>query len=343
MRTPWLTTSLLLVGLGGCQPGDEAISTEIDDRAIVSFERPLCAGDIAWITRTLDHIELELDASVESPIPVFMWSRYVHVAERCGEGPAGCYTNGEIHGLWQSLEHELVHAVDAPLGTLEPLWDEGIAEAISGRTRDGEASIGSLVGLESYRDVDYGTAGHFMRWLREENGLEGVRSLARQVPFDEAFGIPLDDAIEAYDQNAPWSYPDWNTCDGELLVATEPNAWSHEIAISCEGDWSSARKSTGTSVLRTIDVEEAGMYHLTVHGVESAYAVACQLETLAEQLPDDMAGDIMSESAGLRPPTAFLGDETYEVMLQAGRLQFLLVANGDTATAVFELRPIDLG
>lgn len=188
--------------------------------------------------------------------------------------------------------------------------------------------------------MDYGTAGHFVRWLREENGLEGVRALAREASFEDAYGIPLDEAIEDYDQNAPWSYPDWNTCRGGPLPATYPDTWIYEITVACDDAWGSARAAVGPSVLRTIEIETAGNYRLQLRGARSISIVACQLEVLVDAPADDMAADIIRESAGQRLPTMFTGDEMHEVRLEPGRLQLSLLVEGDEATVGFELRRV---
>jgi len=276
---------------------------------------------------------------VESPLAIAIWSRYADVSARCSEGPTGCFNDGEVHALWEALEHEIVHAASIPvLGTPEPLWLEGIAEALSGRTYHGPADVASLVGLEDSREVDYTTAGHFVRWLREEHGIEGVRALAREASFEDAYGMLLHDAIGDYEQNAPWSYPDWNTCLGSPLDATEEDGWVYDIPVECEDPWGSARYGTGPSVLRTIDVETAGTFRLVVSGANNVSIVVCQLDALIDDPEVDMAGDIIRESSGLRRPTMFAGDEVYEITLEPGRLQLLINVEGGDTTVGFELR-----
>ena len=118
--------------------------------------------------------------------------------------------------------------------------DRGIAEALSGRTHDGEADVVSLAGLEDGKDVEYSTAGHFTRWLIQEYGVEGVRDLARESSFEDAYGMELADAGADYDANAPWSYPHWNPCRGERLDATSEGEWVHDVVVDCDDPWSSA-------------------------------------------------------------------------------------------------------
>lgn len=331
---------MMLLALGPCACGSDngRVVTLIDDRAIVTFDRPLCRGNIELIEQSIAHFEQELDVKVEEPFEIAIWNRYANVVDHCGEGPSGCYTNGEIHTLWQALEHEIVHAVAAPLGWPEPLWAEGIAEALSARTSDGQDDVVSLAGLQNYRQVDYATAGHFTRWLLEEYGIDGIRALARESSFEQIYERTLDDASADYEANAPWSYPHWNPCRGQRLDATAENEWVHEIDIDCDDPWSSAESESGPTVLRTIDIEQPGTYRVHFTGVRMVSALVCQLGTLSDPPANDARGDIVHETDGLVLPTFFVGDESYDVELEPGRLQFSLTASDETSTATFELR-----
>jgi len=333
-----LISMLTVLGVVGCQPDQGRPVTLIGDRAVVTFERPLCRGDIEMIEETLDHIEDSLDVEVVSPIEIALWSHYADVVAHCSEGPAGCYINGEVHSLWDVQEHEIVHAVAAPLGTPEPLWAEGIAEAISGRTRQGQADVGSLVGLQSYREVDYGTAGHFVRWLLEDYGVEGIRALQREIAFEEVYAMELADAAADYEANAPWSYPHWNPCRGEPLPSTSGDGWEHDIDVACADPWGSAQYQSGPTVFRAVEIEASGTYSLRVTGANRVGAIACQLETLRDRPVDEMAGDIIRESSDLALPTFFVGDELYEIRLEPGHLQFSITVDGEASTVGFELR-----
>lgn len=332
--------TLLVIGLGACQTDDGQVVTNIDDRAVVTFERPLCRGNIDLIDQAMAHVEDRLDVQVQGPIEITLWSRYTDVADHCWEGALGCYSDGEIHTLWYGLEHEIVHAVAGPLGRPEPLWVEGIAEALSGRTHDGETDVVSLAGLEDGKDVEYSTAGHFTRWLLEEYGVEGIRELARGSSLEEAYGMELADAGDDYDANAPWSYPHWNPCRGEQLDGTREGEWVYEIVVDCDDPWSSAEYESGPTVLRTTDIEEPGTYRIFVTGVRMVGAVACQLETLIEPPAEVTPDGIVHESSGTNLPTFFSSDQAYEVRLEQGRVQWAITIEGETQTAGFELRRV---
>ncbi|MEM9459663.1 MAG: hypothetical protein AAGF11_36130 [Myxococcota bacterium] len=332
-------TTLLALGFCACGADDARVVTHIEDRAVVMFDRPLCRDDIALIEETIAHVEQSLDVKVEVPIEIAIWNRYANVADHCGEGPSGCYTNGEIHTLWQALEHEIVHAVAAPLGRPEPLWTEGIAEALSNRTRVGHETVDAQLGLEDSRQVNYSTAGHFTRWLLEEYGVDGLRALARERSFEDAYGLNLTDTIADYEARAPWSYPHWNPCRGQALDASPANVWVDDIAVDCAAPWSSTMYNSGPTVVRTLDIEQPGTYRLFITGATMVGALACQIDVLPDRPDDDMAGDIIRESTR-DLPTFFVSDELYEIVLKPGRLQFSFTVEDEAATVGFELRRI---
>lgn len=321
---PLLWLAALALASVACQDDDAPQVVEIGQLAVASYDEPLCGGDILRIEKAIVHAEEILAVSVDEPIPVYLYDRISDyeqsIAGRCRSGSAGCFVNGEVHTLWQALEHELVHAVARPTGFPALFWDEGIAEALSSRTERGNADIMSNLKLPAGQLPDYRTAGHFVRWLLEEHGAEGIQRLAREEPFSAAYGFELSDAIADYEANGPWSYPHWDPCRGESLSPTGPDQWSVEVEIDCADPASTVRYSLGVGAMRTVDIERAGTYRLMLHGGHSLNVVACQLE-LREEAPDsDFAGDIIREDAGLKPPSQFASDEEYQVELEPGRL-----------------------
>lgn len=307
-----------------CQDDDAPQVVEIGQLAVASYDEPLCGGDIRRIEQAIVHAQDVLAVSVDDPIPVYLYDRISDyeqsIAGRCRTGSAGCFVNGEVHTLWQALEHELVHAVASSAIFPALFWDEGLAEALSSRTERGNADIMSNLELPAGELPDYRTAGHFVRWLLEEHGAEGIRGLAREEDFFAAYGFELSDAIADYEASAPWSYPHWDPCRGESLSATGPDQWMVDIEIDCADPSSTVRYSLGVGAMRTVDIERAGTYRLALHGGHGLSVVACQLEILGEAPDSDFAGDIIREDAGLKPPTQFASDEEHQVELEPGRL-----------------------
>ncbi|MEM9453921.1 MAG: hypothetical protein AAGF11_07065 [Myxococcota bacterium] len=310
--------------LASCQDAPGRHIVEVHDIAIVSSDEPLCAGDLHRIEQAIGHIEDILDVSVSEPIPVYLYSRYDDVTEQCWPGVAGCYTRGEVHTLWQALEHELVHAVDSSLGAPPLFWAEGMAEALSNRTWKGQTEVDANLDLDDESELDLLTAGHFVRWLLEEHGAEGLRRIAREQPFVSAYGFELTDAIADYEITAPWSYPHWNPCRGKVLSPTGPDRWELDIEIDCAEPFSTAEYSLGAGGVRTIDIEHAGTYRLSLQGGHGINLIACQLDALPEPPASDFAGDIIREEAGLVPPSQFVSDQDHQVQLEPGRLLLYL-------------------
>ncbi|MEM9463600.1 MAG: hypothetical protein AAGF11_56200 [Myxococcota bacterium] len=301
---------------------------EVGQVAVVSSDEPLCGGDILRIEQAIAHAEEILDVSVREPIPVAVYDRFADyeasIAGRCRSGSTGCFVDGEVRTMWQSLEHEIVHAVARPAGFPAVFWDEGIAEALSNRNERGMTSVESNVDLP-YRELpEYRTAGHFVRWLLEEHGEDGIRRILRGDDFSAAYSFELADATADYEAEAPWSYAHWDPCRGESLSPTGPDAWMVDVETDCSDPSSTVRYSLGVGAVRTIDIEREGIYRVVLHGGSGLSIVACQLDVLDAPPADDFAGDIIREEAGLKPPSRFVSDEEHQVELIPGRLLIYL-------------------
>jgi hypothetical protein len=297
---------------------------EIGDKAIVSSDSRLCQADILRIERAVVHAEDVLAPPIVEPIRVYL---YDHGLTRCISGAAGCFIDGEIHTLWQSIDHEIVHAVAQPLGRPSSFWSEGMAEAISNRTQRGSTDV--EVNLElTPGNMDYHTAGHFVRWLMEEHGEEGIRRLAEGESLSRAFDISLSEAIADYEANSPWSYPRWNPCPGDELVPTEPNRWLSTIDANCSERGSTANYSIGTGALRTIEILEPGSYRLMIEGGVGVKVIRCQTEVLEDEPTSEFAGDIRREDAGLKPPSTFVSGQEHLIRLEAGKHEFRFGTEG---------------
>ena len=55
-----------------------------------------------------------------------------------------------------------------------------MAEALSNRTWEGQTDVDANLELDDEEELDLLTAGHFVRWLLEEHGAEGLRRIARE-------------------------------------------------------------------------------------------------------------------------------------------------------------------
>jgi len=331
----------LLVALSMSCHDEESILFiyDLGDEATVSSESPLCEGDLAAIERSIVRIEGLLDAEDGDPLEIFLHDRVATLG--CSTVLAGCYVDGEIHTLWQAIDHEIVHAIASRLERSSSFWNEGIAVALSGRIRRGRTGVDSNLAL-SPGDLDYSTAGHFVRWLVEDHGIEGVRKIARGQTFRDSYEMDLEDAITEYESSAPWSYPSWNPCPGTLLTPMAPGHFEASIEINCSEMEDTTQLSLGVATVRTFDIENAGSYRLFIGGGTHVFMVACQLDVVEEPPDSDFLGDIIREDAGAKPPTVFFSDVENEVWLEPGRIQIRFATDEgvEREEIRFELEPL---
>jgi hypothetical protein len=312
---------LLLGGIGAsmmaCEAGSAQHIYSIGTKAVVSSDSPLCQGDVRAIDEAIDRTEAALDHRVDEPIEIHLYDR--RPLPGCLDGAAGCFVDGEVHTLFQSLDHEVVHAVASHLGETSSFWSEGLAEALSGRTQQGEADVASSLDSTPV-DLDYRTAGHFTRWLIEVHGIEGIRAIASGMAFLDAYGMGPDEAISEFEANAPWSYPSWNSCSMFPLPSTGLNAYNTEIRIECSAPNSTTFLSSGTGAIHTIDITTPGIYRMSLLGGTSVGLMMCQPGTLIEEPPSEVAGDIIREDSGAIVPTFFPSEQEHEIRLEPGRV-----------------------
>ena len=310
---------------------------EIGDQVLVSSDSALCQEDILRIERAIEHAQDVLGTSVDEPIRMYLYDRGL---SRCIAGASGCVVDGEIHTLWESIDHELVHAVAGPLGRPSSFWAEGIAEALSDRTQRGSTDVGINLDLTP-GDLDYHTAGHFVRWLLEGHGEEGIRQIARGESFSSSYGFELSDAIADYETEAPWSYPRWNPCPGEELVPMETDHWESTIDATCSKRGSTGDGTIGTGAIRTITIQNPGTYRLMLRGGTEVKVLYCQTSVLEVEPAGEFAGDIRREDAGLKPPSTFISGEEYLVQFEAGMHEFRFnTAEGDGEQLQLDLAPM---
>lgn len=138
----------------------------------------------------------------------------------------------EIHTIWPTDNHEVVHLYTSTFGFPPALFNEGIAVAYqtnppandfvakwNGTTLHDHARnfrrtgryipLGSIVETNAFRsrdaEVTYPQSGSFMRWLIDTHGLTKVKALFGRIAFQEpgassraafldVFGITLDEA-----------------------------------------------------------------------------------------------------------------------------------------------------
>ena len=183
MRPTAITLATLLLA---CQPPPEitwtgdhvAFGTEESER--------VCAGTLAYLDRRAGELIDRFDAGARM-------SEYYYlpdgVDDFCSDGSVGCTLGSRVYARHVPLQHELVHAARA--GKLPRAFEEGLAthwgdpwpiDAIAPR----EALAALLETQEIETVAEYARAAHFMAFLAERGGHEGLVELDRQLDVDSS-------------------------------------------------------------------------------------------------------------------------------------------------------------
>jgi len=127
-----------------------------------------------------------------------------------------------IRTHWSVLEHEIVHAVVDRFAQPPPFWNEGIAVALDGNgTQHGTATVMQSIHVDDAADLDYSTAGHFVRWLLEEHDPTRIRPILDGAAFEPTYDLPFPEAAALFEDEQPFAYPPWFPCDYPLLLPDE--------------------------------------------------------------------------------------------------------------------------
>ena len=203
------------------------------------FEESLCRGDLDRLEALVTDLEVQLDASVERPIEVYVWSDIdADPPDWCDGNLEGCYVEADraIYTSERSIGHELVHAVVDTFADPAPFWSEGAADALE-FTRTQYSSSPPSETVESDAP-NYSTASHFARWLINSYGIESYRALLRQggsarEAFASTYGLSIEEAEASYFDEAPASYGALNACGHPSLPSTGEGVWSESFEIDC--------------------------------------------------------------------------------------------------------------
>lgn len=219
------------------------------ERLDVSSSIPICAGTRDMLDERVVALGAALDLAVTRRIPLILDSS---PSESCeGDTPvAGCARqNGELVAGPRSVFHELAHGVACELGRSDRLYAEGFAVAFEGKplyARDEWlAPISEFAGTSSVDDVDYTTAGQFVRWLHDAYGAAefaeaydrtttGAGLSAFEDDFEAVYGIQLADAEQRFAGERADFYPAaWDRCTG-AVVPWSQDSWRVETTLDCD-------------------------------------------------------------------------------------------------------------
>lgn len=231
-----LTASFAACGDSPTAPGNlPALAVQAEDAAYTYRAAPGDTIDTAWQQAYHGWAVAALEITVTRRV---IYNKYLS-RQHMGQITGNFNTNGfatpatfEIHTLWPTDNHEVVHLYTSTFGSPVALFNEGIAVAHQVNASSGDLvarwsgtavhdlartfrqtnrliPLGQLIDTNAFRRVDanvtYPQAGSFMRWLIDTHGLARVKMLfARGSPLDppassraaflDVFGLTLEEA-----------------------------------------------------------------------------------------------------------------------------------------------------
>ena len=266
------------VVLLGCAPEPPPIEYETENLRIGSeLDAPFCNGDLVQLEQTIEIVERDLDLDMGKPVTVYVWSEgawWAGAYQHCSVHASGCYNSFDhtIHTIYNSLRHELVHAVSRGNDS-GYFFDEGIANLYGGD----QAEFGSSAPSENIdlsRDaIDQKAADHFVRWVRDRWGAEKLGDFVRtsgngSKAFERAYGMTVEEAEELYFEEAPYHYTSIYTCEGAPLMSVSAGErhWREDISLDCPDGDDTRSSGIGMIVHRTFDIPEPGYYTVNHDG-----------------------------------------------------------------------------
>ena len=272
---PLASISMLL--LAGCvgdegepvAPDPPALLHEYDTEHLrIHSDVERCEGDLARWDGFVGFAQDYLGVEAPGIVDVYVWDDAAFDdVQWCGRPMlGGCFPGeGVVYGEVTSLEHELVHAITEDFANHDRFFVEGLAEALAEDTAFG--MFPPSFHATSSSEVDYPSAGHFVRWLlesagpaafveymsRADAGLDDLQSIYGEYvgqDVEAAFYAEADDAYpRAYEHPAP------------ELEYDASLGWSSELIFDCAHEDVRGR-AEGRVVVRDWIVEEPGFYAL---------------------------------------------------------------------------------
>lgn len=315
------------------------------EKTIIGTDFELCPGDLKSIDRHVELVEDMLDAPSDEKLEIYI---FPSVPPRCW-GAFSCYDERRdmIRTHWSFLGHEIVHAVVDRFAQPPPFWNEGIAEALD-RTASfgGTATVMESIHVSDWRDLDYLTAGHFVRQLLEDHDPALIKPILLGASFEHTYGVSFPAAAASYEEDHPYAYPPWMPCDLPPLPR-HGDAWGEAVEVSCDALGGTAVEgASALSVVRGVELD-SGRYTLETYGGVGTRLVGCHLGVFEEQPPPPPAmfhGDVPNEveAAPTHFGRLFETGVVHELEItEPGLFKFIMMANEEGETVEVVLRPLD--
>jgi hypothetical protein len=316
-----------MLSIGCAEPeqlGDPPELAELDyhyttEHLEVHADIERCGGDLARWDGFVEHVETYLDVEMPYVVDLYVWTDSgFDGPSLCGIDRSGCFRDSRqsIYSAMVAVEHELVHAVTSDLGNRDAFFREGVAEALSGSTKFG--LYPPMFPADRSRDVDYRSAGHFVRWLLEANGP------AAMVEYLSIAGADLDEFESVYFTNyqgkfyaeAEASYSRVYEHPAPPLIHDSAISWSSTLSFDCSRE-DVRQTEEGRVAMREFEVPEAGYYAFFS---SAGGGISIRERALA-----------LDHTTHINEPGI------HERWLRAGSHEISVVANGDEASAVLHV------
>jgi hypothetical protein len=305
------------------------------------FDLELCPDDLARIDRHISFVEDMLDAESDEKIELYL---YAGQPPRC-YGGLSCYDKRRkiVRTHWTDLTHEVVHAVVDRFAEPPAFWNEGIAVALDGNgTFAGETTVMQNIHIGEALDLDYATAGHFVRFLLEEHDPTLIRPILEGATFEPLYGEPFPEVAATYEDTRPTAYPPWLTCDYPPLPS-QGGGWRETVTTGCDTPGGTVTEGGPYAVLRSVELAP-GHYEIATHGGFGTRLLGCQLEAFEEWPTADVHGDVPNQvqSSQTHPGVLFESGSahTFEIT-EPGLFKVVVMSREEGETVEVELQPLD--
>lgn len=241
----------------------------------VEFEQPVCEGTLRGMEQRVAMVERTTGIEQSSPMTIYWLAG--ELERICPRPASGCFIPGTmiIAATGPSLHHEIVHAVMNTRGSV-PYAEEGLAEVLSGQAvyYNPDFNDRPLRDLGQTRKdaregaIDYVRAAHFMHFVREQVGEDGVRDLAAAIDAGNAprrfvdilerhFEMEAEDIERAYARSGSF-YPSVRFEEAEPITAFDLSSGVN-LSLDCASKFTMgppSAASAGMFRLRRIEGDE---------------------------------------------------------------------------------------
>ncbi len=222
---------------------------------------------------------------------------------------------------------------------MDPLFTEGLAEALS--KSNGFGYHAPLVDQDS-KDLDYQTAGHFVRWLIETRGMDcvkgvlGSKSANLFSDFRSACGNSFVEAVSEYSTAAPWFYPSPFSCAGDEIA---PQEGELVVAVDFDCDRLDVRANgPSLAVSRIVRIDTPGRYHVWTSAPAFTLG-SCAREFILDAPKFYSAQDYAVPPHWALPSAFFAGGRVHTLDLEAGSLELTVITTWDELTHEVVIAP----